>query len=112
MQTLLERWRKPIIGLDLVDKNSIPAYFRTVKEVQERGTGWLLLICDIRMPCDTAVLRREIFIEFPGIVVPVHEMNLGISLRSSASWVDMVAAKVSSEIEGLLDGQIGEILVS
>lgn len=64
------------------------------------------------MPCDTAVLCREIFIKFPRIIVPMNEMNLRISLWGSASWMDMMAAKVASKFEGLLDWQVGEILVS
>lgn len=112
MKPLFDGRRKPIIRLNLIHKNSVSTNLRAIEKVQERGTGRLLLISNIRMPRDTAVLRREIFIKLPGIIIPVNEMNLGITLGSSTGWVDMVSAKVASKVESLLDGQVCKVLIS
>jgi hypothetical protein len=49
---------------------------------------------------------------FPRIIVPVNKVDFRITLWRSARGVDMMPAKVASKIEGLLDRQVGEVLVS
>jgi hypothetical protein len=46
------------------------------------------------------------------IVISVNDVELGVSLRSSRSGVDVMTTEVASKVEGLLDWQIGQILVS
>jgi hypothetical protein len=112
MQTLFDRRGKTIIRLNLVHKNSVSTNLRTIEKVQERGTGRLLLISNIRMPRDATILRREIIIILPGVIIPVNKMNLGITLGSSTSRVDMVSSEIATKVEGLLDRQVCEVLIS
>jgi hypothetical protein len=78
MEKLLDRWRKTIIGFNLVHENGITADLGAVKNVQKCGAGWLLLISHIRMPGDTAV---GILILESVVVVSVDEMNFWKTFR-------------------------------
>lgn len=80
MQSLFDCWRKPPVGFNLVYKSGITTDFRTVKQVQERSTRWLLLICNIRMPCNAAILCCELLVIFPRIIVPVNKVDFRITL--------------------------------
>lgn len=42
----------------------------------------------------------------------MHEVNLGVALRRTRGGVDVVATEVASELEGLGDGQVGQVLVA
>lgn len=64
------------------------------------------------MPRDTAVLGSKILIIFPGVIIPMNEMDLRVPFRSPASGMDMVSPKIASEIESLLDRQVCEVLIS
>jgi hypothetical protein len=112
METLFKRGRKPIVRLNLVHKNSVSAHLRAIKKVQKCCTGWLLLISNIRMPRDTAVLCRKIFIIFPGVIIPVNEMDLRVPFWCPTSGVDMVSPKIASKIESFLNRQVCKILIS
>lgn len=112
MKALFDCRGKTIIRLNLIHKNGVSANLRAIEKVQERGTGRLQLISNIRMPRDTAVLRREIFIILPGVIIPVDKVNLWIALGSATSRVDMVSSKIATKVEGLLDRQVCKVLVS
>lgn len=59
------------------------------------------------MPRDAAVLRRDVLVRLPGVVGSVNELDLRVSLGHAADGVDVVAAEIGAEIEGVLDRQVG-----
>lgn len=47
-----------------------------------------------------------------GVVGPkIHEMDVRVPLGAAGGGMDVEAAEVSDEVDGFLDGQVGEILV-
>lgn len=52
VEALLEEWGKAVVGLDCVDEEGVTAGLGLVENVKECGSGWLLLVRDVRMPGD------------------------------------------------------------
>jgi hypothetical protein len=44
MQALLQRWRKPVICFNLIDKAGVAAYVRTIEDIEKCGSRRLRLI--------------------------------------------------------------------
>jgi hypothetical protein len=42
----------------------------------------------------------------------MDEMYLWMTFRAARSWMNVVAAKVASDVESILDGKVGEILIA
>ena len=111
MQALAEEGAEAVVRLGGVDKKGVTAGRRVVEDVQESRSGRLLLVGNVRVPGHGAGAVGE---EELGAVVTrsaVHQVNLGVSLRRARGRVDVVAAEVGAVVEGLLDGQVGKVLV-
>lgn len=95
----------------MIDIDGVSPRLRVVQNIQKCRSGRLLLVCDVTVPGDArCVLEKEIISS--GVVRPaVDEMDLRIAFGAAIGRMDVQAAEVSAEIEGFLDGQIGEILV-
>ena len=42
----------------------------------------------------------------------MHEVDFRVALGSTGGLVDVVSAEVATEIEGLVDGEVGKVLVT
>lgn len=112
VQSLAELRRQTLVGGSHVDEQRVTAARGTVQQVQEGRARGLLLVGDVRVPCHrVGVLLEELE---AGLVVgaAVDEMDLREPPGRAGGRVDVVSAKVAAELEGLLDGQFGKVLVT
>jgi len=112
VQSLLERWREAVVSLGLVDESSVTTGLGGVEDVEESGSRWLCLVGDIRVPRDAAVAAGEELVDLAGLAQAVDKMYLWVALWCAGGWVDVVATEVAAEVEGILDREIGEVLVA
>ena len=42
----------------------------------------------------------------------MHKVDFWVALGSTGGLVDVVSAEVAAELEGLVDGEVGEVLVT
>ena len=42
----------------------------------------------------------------------MHQVHFGVVLGRAGCWVDVVAAKVAAEGDGVGDGEVGEVLIA
>ena len=112
MESFAEAWAETLIGLDLIDKDGIATRLGLVENVQEGRAGWLLLVRHIRVPGYGGSPGLEKFLRGLVICPAVYKMNLRVSLGIARSRMAVVSTKVSSILQGLLDGQVCKILVS
>lgn len=112
VQALLEPGGQAIVGLGGVGKERVAARVRAVEDVQEGRAGRLLLVGDVAVPGDGARARLEQAVEVGVARGAVHEVHLGEVLGRTRGRVDVVAAKVGAVVEGLVDGQVGKVLVA
>ncbi len=112
VKTLLEERAKTVVSLDSIGEESVASSLRLVEDVEEGGSRRLLLVGHVRVPGDRAEPGLE---EIVDALVPrssVYEMNLGITFGRSRGRVDVMAAEVGTIVEGLLDRQILQVLVT
>lgn len=64
------------------------------------------------MPCDAARSLCEQLLDLGITGTSMYQMNFRMSLRTSTDGHDMKSSEVSAKGNGLVDGYIGEILVS
>ena len=112
MQPLPKLRRQPSIGERLIRKQRITASSRTVEQIQKRRAWRLLLVRHVRMPrnrVDAVFQQRG-----PGPLVgaPVHQVDFRIPPWRAGGWVDVVAAEVGAPVQGVGDGEGGEVLVA
>lgn len=112
LQTLLELGRKSVVGLGVIREESVSSCSGHLQDTQEGGSRRLLLVGDIRVPGD----RRQVGGKVLGVdivsLLSEDEMHLGVSLGRSRSRVNVLSSKVLGVLEGVLDGQLSEVLVS
>jgi hypothetical protein len=103
---------KSLIGLGLVHEEGVPTSGRHVERVQEGRSWGLLLVGDIAVPGDGvgAVVEEG----SRGLVVgaAMDQVDFWVAGWGTRCGVDVQTAEVSAKIEGLLDGEGGEILVT
>lgn len=46
------------------------------------------------------------------LIIPMNQVDFGVSLRCPAGRVNMMATKVSAEFQGICDRQVGKVLIS
>lgn len=46
------------------------------------------------------------------VCAAVHEVDFWVALGSTRGLMDVVSAEVAAELEGLVDGEMGEVLVT
>lgn len=112
MKSFLELGRETLVSDGLVRKQSITSSWRTIQHIQERGTRRLLLVRYVGVPGNGVGALLEVIARSGVIGAAVNEMNFGVSLRCAGCWVDVVATEVGTEVEGFLDGEVGEVLVA
>jgi hypothetical protein len=64
------------------------------------------------VPSNTAITIGQERFEFAVAAVAVDQVDLRVSLGSTAGRVDVVAAEIAPEIKRFLYGQVGKVLVS
>lgn len=111
VQPLLEARRKTIVRLGRVGEERVAARVRAVEDVQEGGAGRLLLVRDVAVPRHRAGPRVEQRVEQLVAGGPVDEVDLRVVRGRARGRVDVVPAKVAAVLEGLVDGQVGKVLV-
>lgn len=112
VKELLERRRQAVVRLGSVGEESVTTDLRDIEDVQEGGAWRLSLVGDIGVPCHRAdTLLEEGLV---GLVTgaTMDEMNLGVASRGARGRVNVVSAKVATELESLVDGQVGKVLVA
>lgn len=112
VQALLEGRREAVVGLDLVDEGGVAAGLGGVEDVEEGGSGGLRLVGDVRVPGYAAVAAGEEVVELAFAADAVDEVHLGVALWGAGGGVDVVATEVAAEVESILDGEIGKVLVA
>lgn len=112
VQPLLEQRAEAVVRLDGVDEERVAPGLGLVEDVQERGSGRLLLVRHVRVPRDRARARGEEFLRAAVSGAAMHEVDLGEPLRRAGRGVDVVAAEVAAKLERLLDRQVGEVLAT
>lgn len=111
VQPLLECRRKTVVCLGHAGVQRVATGLWTIQDVQERSARRLLLKSHVRMPCDGIRPGRKVVTSNRVFSASVDEVNLGITGWLAAGDVDVVTAKVAAKVQGLLDGNFGEILV-
>lgn len=112
VQSLAELRGQTPVGGSHVDEQRVTAARGTVQNVQEGRARGLLLVGDVRVPCHrVGVLLQELETRLV-VGAAVDEMDLREAPRRAGRRVDVVSAKVAAELEGLLNGQFGKVLVT
>lgn len=111
MEALAELRGEPAVGFCLVGEECIAACDGTVQKVKERGSRWLLLVGDVRVPRHGVCALFEEILAGGVVGATVDEVDLGKAVRRSRSRVDVVAAEVAYVVEGILDIDACKILV-
>lgn len=107
VQTLLEEGAQPVVGLDGVDKEGVAARLGLVEDVQERGSGGLLLVRHVRVPRHGAGAVGKVGVGAVVAGAAVDEVDLGEAFGRARCGVDVVAARglahcfVVYEIQGV-----------
>ena len=112
MQSLLELRREAIVSLYLARKQSVATLIRCIEDVKERSPRRLVLIRHIRVPGDGINPGLEEVLSAVIVCTAMYEMDLWMALGSSTDGVDVQAAEILSDLEGFVDGEVGEILVT
>lgn len=112
MQPLPKLRRQPSVCERLIRKQRITPSSRTVKQIQKRRTWRLLLIRHVRVPRDRVDTVLEQRGSGPLVGAPVHQVDFRVPLGRAGGWVDVVAAKVGAPVQGVGDGEGGEVLVA
>jgi hypothetical protein len=112
VEALLEGGRKAVVGLDLVDEGGVATGLGGVKDVEEGGSRGLRLVGDVRVPGYAAVAAGEEVVQLALAANAVDKVNLGVAFWGSGGGVDVVAAEVATKVKGILDGEIGKVLVA
>jgi hypothetical protein len=81
VQTLLEERAKSLISLNGVNEDGVAASLGLVQDVQESGSGRLLLVRNVRVPSDRAGSGLEVVQVALVVDTTVDKVNLGIVLR-------------------------------
>lgn len=112
VEQLLESRRQAVVGLGGVGEEGVAARLGDVEVVEEGGAGGLLLVRDVRVPrhgADAALEEGLVGLVARGAV---DQVNLRVAGGGAGCGVDVVAAEVAAEVEGLADGQVGEVLLA
>ena len=112
VQPLLELRREAIISLHLARKQSVATLIRCIEDVKKRRARRLVLIRHIRVPGDGINPGLEEVLSAVIVRAAMYEMDLWMAWGSSTGGVDVQAAEILSNLEGFIDGEIGEILVA
>lgn len=80
VKALLEERTETLISLSGIHEESVTASVRAVKDVKEGSARRLLLIRDVRVPCDRA--RARLKERLPALIASttVYKVNLGMAL--------------------------------
>jgi len=112
VQPLPKQRTQPLIRLRRIHKQGIPARLRLVEDVQKRRPRRLLLVRHIRVPRHgTRAVRKEL-VDAVVARTAVHEVHLGEALGRARGRVDVVSPEVGAVVEGVFDGQVGEVLAA
>lgn len=112
VQSLPEVGRETLVGLHHVAEQGVTACRGAVEYVQEGRAGGLLLEGDVRVPGDgVGALLQERRADVV-VCAAEDEVDLRESLWRARGLVDVVSAEVAGVVDGFLDGQGGEVLVS
>ena len=94
---------KPPVGLGQIHKQRITSGARRVENVQRCGSRWLLLVRHIAMSRHGRCARFKEDLTRTIIRSTVHEVNFRMPFGCTARWMDMVARKVSSKSQSVLN---------
>lgn len=112
VQPLPKLRAQPLIRSGLVGKYCVAACLWAIENVQESCTGGLLLVGYVGMPGDGVCALLEEVADGSVIRAAVHEVDLWIAFWGAGGRVDVVAAEVAADFEGVFDGDVGEVLVA
>ena len=101
-----------LVGLGLVHEEGVPTSGGYVERVQEGRSWGLLLVGDVAVPGDRvgAVVEEG----SRGLVVgaAMDQVDFWVASWGTRRGVDVQTAEVSAKVEGLLDREGGEVLVT
>lgn len=112
VQPLAELGRQTLVRQRHVGEQRVAAARGAIEQIEERGARGLLLKRHVRMPGDGVGVGFQELGAAPVVRAAVDEMNLGEAPGGAGGLVDVVAAEVAAELEGLFDGEVGEVLVA
>jgi hypothetical protein len=112
METLLKLWAETSVCCGLVCEERIATRNRSVKQIEECGAWWLLLVRHIRVPSYTICPLLEEVLPRGIVRTSVYEMDFWVALWCTRCGMDMVSAKVCTVIKSILDVQVRKVLVT
>lgn len=112
MQPLLKLRRKPLVRLGHVSEQRIPAGGGSVEEIQESCPRWLLLECHVRVPSHRVGPVGQKLGAGTVIGAAVDKVDLRKAFGSARGLMDVVRTEVATKFQGLVDGNIGQVLVA
>ena len=112
MQSLLELRRQPVVRLGHVAEQRVTTARGSIEDIQERGARGLLLESHIRVPSDRVGAGGQELGAASVLSTTVHEVDLWVALGGTRGLVDVVTAEVAAKLEGLVDGEMGKVLVA
>ncbi len=96
VQALLEGGAEAVVGLDGVDEERVAARLGLVQDVQEGGSGRLLLVRHVRVPGHGGGAVGEVAVNRVVAGPAVNDVDLGEAGGRAGSGVDVVALRVVS----------------
>lgn len=112
MEAFAEFGAEALVCYCQVGEESVSSGGGAVEEVQKGGSGRLLLVGHVAVPGDGVCSLLEEIGRCGVCRGAVHDVHFGETLGRSGCWVDVTGAEVLGEVEGFLDGQVGEILLA
>src|SRR6187402_2583556 len=112
MKPFFEALAETVVGLDLIGEKGVSATLRHIKNIQESCSWRLEFIRHIAVPGNRASSGLKELLSSLVACTSVDKMNLGVTFRSSGSRMDMESTKVSTIVEGFVNGQVCKILVT
>lgn len=112
VQSLLKLRRKPLVRLGHISEQRIPAGGRSVEKIQESCPRWLLLECHVRVPSHRVGPVGQKLGAGTVIGAAVDKVDLRKALGSARGLMDVVGAEVATKVQGLVDGNSGQVLVA
>jgi hypothetical protein len=112
VESLLELWRQPLIGLRHVGEEGVATGSGTIKNIEECCSGWLFLKSDVRVPGNcVGALCQEIGASTI-VCTPEDQVDFWESLGGTRCLVNVVTTEVASPVNGFLDGEGCEVLIA
>lgn len=111
-EAFAEGGAETLVRFGLVHEEGVTSCLGHVQSIQE-GSPWrLLLVSDITVPCNGVCAVVEELSSRLVVRATMNEMDFGEASRSTRSGMNVQTAEVFPELEGFLDWERSEVLVT